>query len=99
SYGVRIVPENVTVAPRLESDGLTTEFAEDIIPFRADREIMDAFLDSGYAKDDVEGMVQALATLLGGSRLRAGAVLRVGIETRGDQSRIMRSSIYNGENH
>ena len=99
SYGVRIIPENVSVAPRLESDGLTTEFAEDIIPFRADREIMKAFLDAGYAEEDVKGMADALATLLGGSRLRAGTVLRVGIETRGDQSRIVRSSIYNGEKH
>lgn len=99
SYGVRIIPENVTVAPRLDSDGLTTEFAEDIIPFRADREILSAFLDSGYAEEDVKGMAQALATLLGGSRLRAGAVLRVGIETRGDESRIVRSSIYNGDKH
>jgi murein DD-endopeptidase MepM/ murein hydrolase activator NlpD len=99
NYGVRIVPENVTVAPRQDADEQVTEFAEDIIPFRDDREIIDAFLESGYAEDDVAGMTEALTKLLGGSRLKAGTVLRVGIETRGDRSRIVRSSIYNGKDH
>jgi murein DD-endopeptidase MepM/ murein hydrolase activator NlpD len=99
SYGVRIVPENVSVAPKQNADEDITEFAEDIIPFRADREIMDAFLDAGYAEEDVSGMVEALSKLMGGSRLKAGTVLRVGIETRGDRSRIVRSSIYSGREH
>ncbi len=99
NYGVRIVPENVTVATRQDTDSQATEFAEDIIPFRADRELLDAFVDSGYGEDDVAGMVEALTKLLGGSRLKAGTVLRVGIETRGDRSRIVRSSIYSGDNH
>ena len=99
SYGVRIVPENVSVAPRRDNDEQAAEFAEDIIPFRADREILEAFTDSGYAEHDVAGMVEALSKLLGGSRLRAGTVLRVGIETRDERSRIVRSSIYNGKNH
>lgn len=98
-YGVRIVPENVSVAHRLETDETVTEFAEDIIPFRSDREILDAYLDAGYAEEDVKGWVRSLSTLLGGSRLKAGTVLRVGIETRGDESSIVRSSIYNGETH
>ena len=99
SYGVRIVPENVSVAQRQDTGDQVTEFAEDIIPFRADREIMDAFVESGYAEQDVDGMAEALTKLLGGSRLKAGTVLRVGIETRGDKSRIVRSSIYSGRNH
>jgi murein DD-endopeptidase MepM/ murein hydrolase activator NlpD len=99
SYGVRIVPENVTVAQRRDSDEQVVEFAEDIIPFRSDREILDAFLESGYSEGDVAGMTEALTKLLGGSRLRAGTVLRVGIETRGDRSRIVRSSIYSGRDH
>ena len=99
NYGVRIVPENVSVAHRQDTGEQVTEFAEDIIPFRADREIMDAFVESGYAEQDVDGMAEALTKLLGGSRLKAGTVLRVGIETRGDRSRIVRSSIYSGRNH
>ncbi|MEX0954389.1 MAG: M23 family metallopeptidase [Rhizobiaceae bacterium] len=99
NYGVRIVPENVSVAHRQDTGEQVTEFAEDIIPFRADREIMDAFVESGYAEQDVGGMTEALTKLLGGSRLKAGTVLRVGIETRGDKSRIVRSSIYTGKDH
>jgi murein DD-endopeptidase MepM/ murein hydrolase activator NlpD len=99
NYGVRIVPENVSVAQRQDTGDQLTEFAEDIIPFRADREIMDAFIDAGYAEQDVDGMTEALTKLLGGSRLKAGTVLRVGIETRGDKSRIVRSSVYTGRNH
>lgn len=99
NYGVRIVPENVTVAQKQDTDEQAAEFAEDIIPFRSDREIMDAFMESGYAEADVAGMTEALATLLGGSRLKAGTILRVGIETRGNRSRIVRSSIYSGRDH
>ncbi|MBO6717615.1 MAG: M23 family metallopeptidase [Rhizobiaceae bacterium] len=99
SYGVRIVPENVSVAPRQDTDEQAAEFAEDIIPFRADREIMDAFLDAGYSENDVAGMTEALTKLLGTSQLRMGTVLRVGIETRGDRSRIVRSSVYSGTTH
>src|SRR5690606_29915155 len=46
SYGVRIVPENVSVTPRTATDDEAVVFAEDIIPFNSDRKIAKAFEDA-----------------------------------------------------
>ncbi|HEX2281897.1 MAG TPA: M23 family metallopeptidase, partial [Thermomicrobiales bacterium] len=100
SYGVRIVPENVSVAP-LESgnDDFAPAFAEEIIPIREETPIADAFTRSGYRGDDALGMADALAKLLNTRALKAGTVLRIGIETRGEVGRVVRASIYAGAQH
>ncbi|PWJ84736.1 murein DD-endopeptidase MepM/ murein hydrolase activator NlpD [Pseudaminobacter salicylatoxidans] len=99
SYGVRIVPENVSVAPRSGADDATMAYAEEIIPFTVDREIADAFTASGYTGDDATGMSEAIAKMLNGSKLKAGTVLRVGLEVRGDAGRIVRTSVYDRTQH
>lgn len=99
SLAVRIVQENVSVSSRQFAGGPTVEFAEDIIPFTSDKKIAEAFLDAGYSKQDSAGMTEALAKLMSTDALRAGTVLRVGIETRHDESRIVRASVYNGRQH
>jgi murein DD-endopeptidase MepM/ murein hydrolase activator NlpD len=98
-YGVKIVQENVSVAPMDLGGGAETEFAEDIIPFTADQEIAKAFADAGYAEEDSAGMVGALQTLMSAEALKAGTVLRIGIETRDDVSRIVRASVYERARH
>jgi murein DD-endopeptidase MepM/ murein hydrolase activator NlpD len=99
SYGVRIVPENVSVAPREDTDETAMAFAEEIIPFRADREITDALADSGYAGSDATAMAEAIAKMLNATTLKAGTVLRVGLEIRGDAARVVRTSVYNRTEH
>jgi murein DD-endopeptidase MepM/ murein hydrolase activator NlpD len=99
SLGVRIVQENVSVSTKQFAGGQAVEFAEDIIPFTSDKEIAKAFLDAGYSEADSAGMAEALAKLMSASALKAGTVLRVGIETRNDKSRIVRTSVYNGKRH
>ena len=99
SYGIRIVPENVSVSARETSLVPEIEYAEDIIPFPADREIAEALDEAGYSGDDSDGMAESFATLLNGSVLKAGHVLRLGIETRNEVSRIVRGSVYEGRNH
>ncbi len=99
SYGVRIVPENLTVTPRASVDDHGVVFAEEIIPFTVDRRIADAFEQSGYVGEDARGMAQALARLLNTDELRAGTVLRVGLEVRGDAARVVRTSVYRGQEH
>lgn len=99
SYGVKIVQENVSVAPRRRAEEAAREFAEDIIAVREDQEIETAFSDAGYNATDAGGMSEALTRLLGESKLRAGSVLRVGIEIRGEYNRIIRASIYRGSQH
>ncbi len=99
SYGVRIVPENVSVSPRTAVDEQAVVFAEDIIPFNTDRKIAKAFEDAGYAGDDAIGMSEAIAKLLNATALKAGTVLRVGLELRGDVAVVVRTSVYDRTTH
>jgi len=99
SYGVKIVPENVSVSPRVEADDHAPSFAEEIIPFTKDYGIADAFADSGYTGDDATGMAEAIGKLLNAPALKAGTVLRVGLEVRGDQAKIVRTSVYDKTQH
>src|SRR5690606_17277646 len=99
SYGIRFVPENVSVAAREFEGPSAIDYAEDIIPFPAERDIAAALDEAGYSGMDADGMANAFATLLRSSLLPAGRVLRLGIETREDISRIVRASIYNGRSH
>ncbi len=99
SYGFRIVQENVSVAPRAAADQASLAFAEEIIPFTTSRKISQALADSGYAGPDATGMSEAVAKLLNAESLKEGTVLRIGIEVRGDQARIVRTSVYDRTQH
>ncbi|MFE0016584.1 M23 family metallopeptidase [Mesorhizobium sp. NPDC059054] len=99
SYDVRIVPENVSVAPRVETETEALTFAEDIIPFTKDRDIAEAFSDSGYTNSDAFGMAEAIGKLLNTTALKAGTVLRVGLEVRGDAAKVVRTGVYDRTRH
>ncbi|RTM09214.1 MAG: M23 family metallopeptidase [Hyphomicrobiales bacterium] len=98
SYDVKITPENVSVALRAVADQ-TPGFAEEIIPFTKDMDIAEAFADSGYAGQDATGMAEAISKLLNATALKAGTVLRVGLEMRGDAARVVRTSVYDRTTH
>ncbi|RWM81972.1 MAG: M23 family metallopeptidase [Mesorhizobium sp.] len=99
SYDVRIVPENVSVSPRAAPDDQAPAFAEEIIPFTRDRNIVEALADSGYTGEDAIGMAEAIAKLLNATALKAGTVLRVGLEIHGDAAKVVRTGIYNRAQH
>jgi murein DD-endopeptidase MepM/ murein hydrolase activator NlpD len=99
SYGVKIVPENVSVSPRAAIDDQAPAFAEEIIPFTKDRDLTEAFADSGYTGDDATGMAEAIGKLLNAPALKAGTVLRVGLEVHGDAAKVVRTSVYNKTRH
>ncbi|WP_378948417.1 M23 family metallopeptidase [Mesorhizobium sp. ANAO-SY3R2] len=99
SYGIKIVPENVSVAARADVDPETLSYAEDIIAFDKDRNIVDALTGAGYEGDDAKGMASAISRLLNAPALKAGTVLRVGIEVRGDAGKIVRTSVYDRSQH
>jgi murein DD-endopeptidase MepM/ murein hydrolase activator NlpD len=97
--GVHIVQENVSIAQK-DADADSSEgFAEDLIPFTAEKDIAQAFADSGYTDDDARGMADAIGKLLDTSTLKAGSVLRVGVETKEGKSRIVRTSVYDHTRH
>ncbi|PBB68306.1 peptidase M24 [Mesorhizobium sp. WSM4312] len=99
SYDVKIVPENVSVSPRAATDDQAPAFAEEIIPFTKDTDLTEAFADSGYTGDDATGMAEAIAKLLNAPTLKAGTVLRVGLEVHGDAAKVVRTSVYDRTTH
>jgi murein DD-endopeptidase MepM/ murein hydrolase activator NlpD len=99
SYGIRIIPENVSVAARETEAMIASEYAEDVIQFTSERDIVAALDEAGYAGADADGMAEAFATLLNSPSLKPGHMVRLGIETRGDISRIVRASVYNERAH
>ncbi|MBZ9678388.1 M23 family metallopeptidase [Mesorhizobium sp. ES1-1] len=99
SYDVKIVPENVSVAPRATIDDQAPAFAEEIIPFNKDLDLTEAFADSGYTGEDATGMAEAIGKLLNATTLKAGTVLRVGLEVHGDAAKVVRTSVYDKTTH
>lgn len=99
SYDVKIVPENVSVSPRALVDDQSPAFAEEIIPFTKDLDIAEAFADSGYTGPDATGMAEAIGKLLNAPALKAGTVLRVGLEVHGDAAKVVRTSVYDRTQH
>jgi murein DD-endopeptidase MepM/ murein hydrolase activator NlpD len=98
TYGVRIVPENMSVSARAKSDA-AKDYAEEVIPIKADQPFEMAFVGSGYKDSDTRRMAQALKTLTEEELLKAGSVLRIGLEVAGDQGTILRCSLYESGNH
>jgi murein DD-endopeptidase MepM/ murein hydrolase activator NlpD len=97
--GVRIVPENLSVAPRLPPSDVDLAYAEDIIPFTQPKRIAEALSDSGYEGPDASGMAEAIAKLLSTPSLKEGSVIRLGLEVEGDRARIVRASVYDRVRH
>ncbi|MFK4824890.1 M23 family metallopeptidase [Paenochrobactrum sp. BZR 588] len=100
SIGVRITQENVSVAARNEGSEFAGDgFSEELIPFRNAANISDALSSAGYSDDSALQMAEALAKLMNSPRLKEGSVLRVGVESRNGEDRIVRASIYSNTTH
>ncbi len=97
--GVKIVQENVSVAPRATAETPVTSFSEEIIPIRSDASPKSLFKDAGYEGADAAGMSEAITTLLSASKLKGGWALRIGVETVKDEPQIVRASVYDGKTH
>ncbi|UUP17099.1 hypothetical protein NTH_01556 [Nitratireductor thuwali] len=99
NFGVRIVQENVSVAPMTRPTGPSDGFAEDVVFFQTDQDIAEALAGSGYDGDDAADMAEAIAKLMNSNALKAGTMLRVGVLVEGEMSRIVRTSVYDGRQH
>src|SRR5690606_1872017 len=93
------VPENVSIAPRGGAEDNALAYAEEIIPFTNDREIAAALSEAGYTGEDATGMADAIARIMNAKSLKAGTVLRLCLEIRGDRARIVRTSVYDRTQH
>ncbi|MDQ0996822.1 murein DD-endopeptidase MepM/ murein hydrolase activator NlpD [Phyllobacterium ifriqiyense] len=96
---VKIIQENVSVSPRMAEDAVSAGYSEELIPFRRDNDVLAALSDAGYEGSDAEGMAGAISKLLNSTRLKAGSVLRLGVESENNTDRIIRASVYNRSTH
>src|SRR5690606_9649672 len=62
-------------------------------------DIGEMLTESGYSAEDSATMAHAFSVLLGSPVLKTGSVMRLGIETRRETSRIVRASLYGGRTH
>ncbi|UTO28098.1 M23 family metallopeptidase [Bartonella harrusi] len=97
---VRIVQENVTIAPQSHRIDLTKNYAEDIIPIHKKQKIADVFKDTSYTKEQIEQVVSILTKVYHSDTLKEGSLLRIGIVTQaGEEDHLVRASIYQGMHH
>ena len=97
---VKIIQENVSISPRIAPNDNSEEYAEDIIPFRKTQTIINALNDANYEGEDADKIAAALSQFNGSDTLRAGNVLRIGIETNSSgDDHLVRASIYHGMHH
>ncbi|MBX4991094.1 M23 family metallopeptidase [Rhizobium binae] len=95
----RVLEQNMTVSAPESITPQTEEFADDILPVRADAPIAKALTDSGYPQQYADGIAGIIAQQLGASDLEKGDVLRIGIIQKGEQAKIIRASVYRGTRH
>lgn len=99
TYGIKITQENVSVSTRATSSDQEVVYAEDIIPFTSERRVDEALETAGYDRAEAARFAERIADILNGSVLRAGSVLRVGLEVRADVPKLVRVSVYDGAKH
>lgn len=95
----RVVTENVSVAVQHGPYGDTVKFVEDVLPVSAEGQIIDLMRAAGYSDEQASMVSGIFANFAKSSRLQAGDVLRLGLEQRGDDARIVRASLYRDNRH
>jgi len=95
----RIVEENMSVSTY---DNLTpddAEYADDVIPVRRERDMVEVMTTAGYTKAQAEDLAGYLETRIDGRVLSEGDVLRICIIQKGKEANIVRASVYRGGRH
>ncbi len=96
---VRIVPENVTVANRNAETSDATLYDEEVVPVLTARPAADVLAELGFETEASREVAERIASESGADKLKVGMALRLGIETRGDKTRIVRAGLYEGTTH
>lgn len=94
----RIIQENVSVAVPDDLDTMPL-YNEELIPFRKELPIVEALAAAGYDATEAAYATEKLADVLSSQTLNGGHVLRVGAESEGGVRRIVRLSVYRGDDH
>ena len=94
----RIVPQNMSVAPRQrEKTGDYPVFEEDLLELSASEEIGELLESTGYGL--ASSMAEAIETLLKTKTLKSGHAVRLGLQETDQGNEIVRASVYDGSNH
>jgi len=99
AYDIRIVQENVTETPRRLPSESEEAIAADVIAFTESKDIVKALAEAGYGDPGAEAIARAAAERLGGSTLRAGAVLSVELVVQGENAKVIRLGVYDRAKH
>lgn len=95
----RVIAENVSVSPALANDKNPMEFVDDVIAIRKNKSMAKALVDAGYKNSEAKYVAEILALETGTKELQEGSVFRIGLEQRGENTRIVRASVYSGTRH
>ncbi len=99
NLNARVVAENVSISHALPNNRNPVEFVDDVIAIRSDKSMTDALVDAGYNNSEAKYVAEILALETGTRDLDRGSVFRIGLEQRGEHTRIVRASVYAGTRH
>ena len=95
----KVVAENVSVSPVQPSSTESLEYVDDVIAIHSTETIAEALVEAGYKKGQSQYFADFLAGESGTDTVDKGDVIRLGLEQRGDSTRIVRASLYSGNSH
>lgn len=99
NLNARVVAENVSVAAALTRQDNTVEFIDDVMAIREPTLLVNALTAAGYNESEAKYVAEVLSGETGTPELKEGDVFRVGLEQRGEDTRIVRASVYEGTRH
>ena len=98
-FDAKVIAENVSVAAVLSDDDQSVVFVDDVIPIRKKTTMSKALVDAGYKNSEAKYVAEILSLETGDKDLFEGNVFRIGLEQRGENTRIVRASVYDGTRH
>ena len=99
NLNARVVAENVSVSHALPGNRHSVEFVDDVIAIRKDKSMANALIEAGYNDSEAKYVAEVLALETGSKELKKGSVFRISLEQRGEHTRIVRASVYDGTSH
>lgn len=95
----RIVEQNMTVATAEPVTPQTRDYADDVIPIRAEKDIATALTDVGYPEGKAAEIAGHLSNRMKEPTLFPGDVLRIGVLQQGEMVLVVRASVYRRGSH
>lgn len=99
SLNARVIAENVSIASYAPLSVQQTEYVDDIVPVRKAAALTDVLDSAGYAPEQYADAVAALGQQIKIDSIPEKSVVRVGVEQRGSDARVIRMSLYQNASH